>query len=82
MQLFLTLFEPCLQWFYHCYCFSDKGAKMSILLVQLRKRLYGPPGFGLFRKRPDEQFLPNSPFEKACLKVEKAMDEAVALLAA
>jgi hypothetical protein len=66
----------------HAYRFTDKGAKLSILLVQLRKRLYGPLGFGLFRRRPDEQFLPNSPFEKAYLKVEKAMDEAVALLAA
>ena len=66
----------------HAYRFTDKGAKLSILLVQLRKRLYGPLGFGLFRRRPDEQFLPNSAFEKAYLKVEKAMDEAVALLAA
>jgi hypothetical protein len=66
----------------HAYRFTDKGAKLSILLVQLRKRLYGPLGFGLFRRRPDERFLPNSPFEKACLKVEKAMDQAVALLAA
>ena len=66
----------------HAYCFTDKGIKLSILLVQLRKRLYGPLGFGLFRRRPNPQFLPNSAFEKAYLKVEKAMDEAVALLAA
>jgi hypothetical protein len=66
----------------HAYRFTDKGAKLGILLVQWRKRLDGPLGFGLFRRRPDEQFLPNSPFEKAYLKVEKAMDEAIALLAA
>jgi hypothetical protein len=66
----------------HAYCFTDKGAKLSILLVQLRQRLYGPLGFGLFRRRPDPQFLPNSRFEKAYLKVEKAMDEAISLLAA
>ena len=66
----------------HAYRFTDKGTKLSILLVQLRQRLYGPLGFGLFSRRPDPQFLPNSPFEKAYLKVEKAMDEAISLLAA
>jgi hypothetical protein len=60
----------------------DKGAKLSILLLQLRKRLYGPLGFGLFRSRPSPDFIPDSRFEKTYLKVEKAVDETIALMAA
>jgi hypothetical protein len=66
----------------YAYRFTAKGAKLSILLLQLRRRLYGPLAFGLFRRRPDPEFLPNSRFEKAFLKVEKAMDHAIELLAA
>ena len=66
----------------YAYRFTPKGTKLSILLVQLRKRLYGPLGFGLFRTRPNPDYMPDSPFEKAYLKIEKAMDDAVALMAA
>jgi hypothetical protein len=66
----------------YAYRFTSKGTKLSILLVQLRKRIYGPLGFGLFRARPNPEFIPDSRFEKAYLKVEKAMDETIALMAA
>jgi len=66
----------------YAYRFSPKGTKLSILLVQLRKRIYGPLGFGLFRTRPNPDFMPDSRFEKAYLKVENAMDEVIALMAA
>jgi len=66
----------------YAYRFTPKGTKLSILLVQLRKRIYGPLGFGLFRARPNPEHLPDSSFEKAYLKVEKAMDDAIALMAA
>lgn len=66
----------------YAYRFTDKGAKLSILLVQLRKRLYGPLAFGLFRSRPNPDFMPDSRLEKAYLKVEKAMNETIALMAA
>jgi hypothetical protein len=66
----------------YAYRFTHKGTKLSILLVQFRKRIYGPLGFGLFRTRPNPQFVPDSRFEKAYLKVEKAMDDAIALMAA
>jgi hypothetical protein len=66
----------------YAYRFTPKGTKLSILLTQLRKRIYGPLGFGLFRTRPNPDFSPDSRFEKAYLKVEKAMDDAIALLAA
>jgi len=48
----------------------------------LRKRIYGPLGFGLFRTRPNPEHMPDSRFEKAYLKIEKAMDDAIALMAA
>jgi hypothetical protein len=66
----------------YAYRFTSKGTKLSILLVQLRKRIYGPLGFGLFRTRPNPQYQPDSRFEKAYLKVEKAMDDVIALMAA
>jgi hypothetical protein len=66
----------------YAYHFTSKGSKLTILLVQLRKRIYGPLAFGLFRTRPNPEFIPDSRFEKAYLKVEKAMDETIALMAA
>jgi hypothetical protein len=66
----------------YAYHFTSKGSKLSILLVQLRKRIYGPLAFGLFRTRPNPEFIPDSRFEKAYLKVEKAIDETIALMAA
>jgi len=64
------------------YRFTPKGTKLSILLIQLRKRIYGPLAFGLFRKRPNPDFIPNSRFEKAYLKVQTALDDVIALMAA
>jgi hypothetical protein len=66
----------------YAYRFTDKGTKLSILLLQLRKRLYGPLAFGLFRSRPQPESMPDSRFEKAYLKVENAIDETIALMAA
>jgi hypothetical protein len=66
----------------YAYRFTSKGTKLSILLVQLRKRIYGPLGFALFRTRPNSEFIPDCRFEKAYLKVEKAIDETIALMAA
>ena len=66
----------------YAYRFTPKGSKLSILLVQLRKRIYGPLAFGLFRTRPNLEAIPDSPFEKAYLKVERAIDETIALMAA
>lgn len=66
----------------YAYLYTPKGTKLSILLIQLRKRIYGPLGFALFRTRPNPDFIPDSKFEKAYLKVEKAMDDVIALMAA
>jgi hypothetical protein len=66
----------------YCYCFSSWGQKAAILLIQLRKRIYGPLAFGLLRHRPNPQHRPDSQFERAYYKVEKAMDELIDLMAA
>jgi hypothetical protein len=66
----------------HAYRFTTKGQKLSILLVQLRKRLYGPIAFGVLRHRPNPDHMPDSDFERAYHKVDSAIDEVVALMAA
>jgi len=66
----------------YSYAFTDKGTKLSILMVQLRKRIYGPLGYGLCRNRPNPELIPDSRFEKAYLKVESAIDDVIALMAA
>jgi hypothetical protein len=66
----------------YCYRFSSAGQKAAILLIQLRKRIYGPLAFGLLRHRPNPQHGPDSQFERAYHKVEKAIDELIDLMAA
>ena len=64
------------------YRFHSNGLKQALLLVQLRRRIYGPLAFGLLRHRPSQQHSPDSQFERAYFKVEKAVDELIELLAA
>jgi hypothetical protein len=64
------------------YRLSHNGHKIALLMVQLRRRLYGPLAYGLIRHRPNQQHAPQSKFERAYYKVEKAIDELIALLAA
>jgi hypothetical protein len=66
----------------HAYRFTHKGHKLALLLIQLRKRIYGPAAFGLFHHRPDPQHMPDSAFEQAYHKIDRAFDEAINLLAA
>ena len=66
----------------HAYRFTQKGQKLAILLIQLRKRIYGPIAFGTLRHRPNPQHIPNSAFERAYHKIDLAIDEAIELLAA
>jgi len=66
----------------HAYRFTARGPKLAILLVQLRKRLYGPIAFGVLRHRPNPEHMPDSAFERAYHKVDRAMDEVIALMAA
>ena len=64
------------------YRFSSQGLKQAILLVQLRRRIYGPLAFGLLHHRPNQEHSPDSQFERAYFRVEKAVDELIELLAA
>ena len=66
----------------YCYRLTSSGLKQAILLVQLRRRIYGPLSYGLLRHRPNQQHSPDSQFERAYFKVEKAVDELIDLLAA
>lgn len=64
------------------YRFHSNGLKQALLLVQLRRRIYGPLAFGLLRHRPSQHHSPDSQFERAYFKVEKAVDELIELMAA
>jgi len=66
----------------HAYRFTPKGQKLALLLIQLRKRIYGPIAFGIFRHRPDPQHMPDSAFERVYQKIDRDFDEAIRLLAA
>jgi hypothetical protein len=52
------------------------------LLIQIRNRIYGPLAYGLLRHRPAQDHAPDSPFERAYYKIEKAVDELIELMAA
>jgi len=64
------------------YRFTHRGQKLALLLVQLRKRIYGPIAFGILRHRPNKDQMPDSTFERAYHKIDQAFDEAIELLAA
>ena len=66
----------------HAYRFTQRGQKLTLLLIQLRKRIYGPIAFGTLRHRPNKDHMPNSAFERAYHKIDQAFDEAIDLLAA
>ena len=66
----------------HAYRFTQKGYKLALLLIQLRRRIYGPVAFGIFRHRPAPAHQPQSPFERVYHKIDAAFDEAITLLAA
>ena len=66
----------------HAYRFTQKGQKLALLLIQLRKRIYGPVAYGIFRHRPDHHHMPDSAFERVYHKIDRAFDEAISLLAA
>jgi hypothetical protein len=66
----------------YAYRFTKPGMKQAILLTQLRKRVYGPIAYGTLRHKPDPNHAPDSKFERAYLKVDKAMDEVIELMAA
>jgi len=64
------------------YRFTQKGYKLGLLLIQLRKRIYGPVAFGILHHRPAPQHRPDSAFERVYHKIDAAFDEAIGLLAA
>ena len=64
------------------YRFTQRGQKLALLLIQLRKRIYGPIAFGTLRHRPNKDHMPDSTLERVYHKIDQAFDEAIQLLAA
>ena len=64
------------------YRLTLKGQKAATLMTLLRKRIYGPISASTFHHRPALDLMPNSPFERAHAKVDKALDELLLALAA
>jgi hypothetical protein len=60
-----------------------KGQKAAVLLLLLRKRVYGPLADSSFGARPDRtQPMPDCRWERAYHKVDTAIDELIECLAA
>lgn len=66
----------------YCYQVSVTGYKQAILMLQLRRRIYGPIASGVLQHRPVPEHTPNVPIERAYSRVDQAIDELVDLLAA
>lgn len=64
------------------YQLTANGLKAALLLVQLRRRIFGPLAYGLIRHRPDKKLAPDSKFERAYHKVEQSIDQLIELMAA
>jgi hypothetical protein len=65
-----------------CSFHPPKGYRLALLLIQLRKRIYGPVAFGILRHRPNPEHRPASAFERAYHRIDTAFDEAISLLVA
>jgi hypothetical protein len=66
----------------YAYHFTQRGQKLALLLIQLRKRIYEPIAFGTLHHRPNKDHMPDSTFACAYHKNDQAFDEAIHLLAA
>jgi hypothetical protein len=66
----------------YSYRTTTAGQKQIILLLQIRKRVYAPLAHGALIRQPDPLHMPNSKFERAYHKVDRAIDEVIELLAA
>ena len=66
----------------YSYSYTKKGLKIALLFTQLRKRIYAPVAFSLFRGHPNPEHSPESEFERAYNKLDKDFENLIALLAA
>ena len=73
-----------LEWLPYSYRYqlTLKGQKAATLMTLLRKRIYGPISASAFHHRPASDLQPNSRFERAYAKVDKAMEDLILSLAA
>jgi hypothetical protein len=66
----------------HCYRLTEKGMRVGILFVQIRRQVYGPLAKGQLKWRPNCDHIPDSTIERCYVKVHQAVDELVLELAA
>lgn len=66
----------------HCYRLTNRGARIAILLIQIRRQVYGPLAKGQLKRRPDEGYIPDSDIERCYIEVHEAVDNLVDRLAA
>jgi len=66
----------------HRYRLTTEGCRAALVFVQIRRKIYGPIAKSQLQRRPDPDYLPDSKIERAYNKLNKSMDELVALLAA
>ncbi len=66
----------------HRYRLTSEGARAALVIVQIRRKIYGPIAKCQLKRRPDPNHLPDSKIERAYEKVNQSMDDLVDLLAA
>lgn len=66
----------------YCYRLTEKGAKVALMMTLFHKRVCGPLPNSLFHHRTDPHSTPNTKFETAYHKADKAIQRVVDLLAA
>jgi hypothetical protein len=65
-----------------CYRLTKVGMRTAILFVQMRRQVYGPLAKGQLKRRPNQDYIPDSPIERCYQDVHKAIDSLVLQLAA
>lgn len=66
----------------HCYRLTERGMREGILFVQFRRQMYGPLAKGQLKRRPNENYIPDSEIERAYQEVHQAIDRLALRLAA
>ncbi len=66
----------------YAYQLTAKGIQVALLFLFFHKRLCGPLANSCFQHKPDSAHRPDSKFEAAYHKADKAIENIVALLAA
>jgi hypothetical protein len=66
----------------YCYRFTEKGAKVALMMTLFHSRVCGPLANSLFHHHPQEHMKPESQIEAAYHKADRAIQRVIDLLAA